>query len=111
MGVKLYCSLSIALLCYKNEEKLERKAIFYTYNAFKDCLPERVFPFADNGGGDLFLFDYRKNVNEPTIVFLDHEETVAEEDLDEEGFAKKRLVNGKIIASILYVILSLNCLK
>ncbi|MFD2671741.1 SMI1/KNR4 family protein [Marinicrinis sediminis] len=33
-----------------------------------------VIPFAENGGGDVFLFDYRENMEEPGVLFLDHED-------------------------------------
>jgi hypothetical protein len=82
-----------AFLRYTNAESIEQASIFIAYKAFKDCLPdpEKIFPFADDGGGNIYFFDYRKNSCEPAIVFLDHEQAITEEDLPEEDLKKKPL--------------------
>ncbi|HEY9062991.1 MAG TPA: SMI1/KNR4 family protein [Pseudobacteroides sp.] len=40
---------------------------------FKDSVPDpsKIFAFAQDGAGNLLLFDYRKS-SEPSIVFIDH---------------------------------------
>jgi len=84
---------SIALLAYKGYGDMETWRIITCYKAFKECLPEpkRIFPFAEDGGGNIFFFDYRKNELEPSIVFLDHEESIAEGDLFESDLEERTL--------------------
>jgi hypothetical protein len=81
-------------LGYTNADTVERTRVFKAYKVFKDCLPipEKIFPFAADGGGNLFFFDYRQSDNEPAIVFLDHGEAITEEDIPEEDLAKKPLI-------------------
>ena len=50
-----------------------------------------MFPFAENGGGDILFFDYRKNEKEPSIVLLDHENCVVEEYVCEDDLLEKPL--------------------
>jgi hypothetical protein len=52
----------------------ENLSITQMYEAVKDQLPERVYPFAMDPFGNLLCFDYRDSKrNAPTIVFWDHE--------------------------------------
>lgn len=83
----------IALLSYDNNSNSENTKIIRFYNVFKDSLPEPkiIVPFAIDGGGNLFFFDYRKNINEPSIVFLNHEQAYTEEDFVNEDLEKKTL--------------------
>ncbi|HCW05195.1 MAG TPA: hypothetical protein DGK91_12145 [Clostridium sp.] len=83
----------VSLLTYANDDAIEKTLMVRAYNAYKECLPEpdKIFPFAQDAGGNLFLFDYRKNDKEPAIVFLDHEEAATEEDLAPEDLARKPL--------------------
>lgn len=50
-------------------------SITETYNALRGqgLLPEGVYPFAYDPGGNYLAFDYRTAENEPIIVFLAHE--------------------------------------
>lgn len=83
----------VALLSYDNETDINNTKVVITYDVFKDSLPDpkKMFPFAIDGGGNIFFFDYRKDINEPSIVFLDHESAITEEDLTEEELAQKPL--------------------
>lgn len=45
----------------------------------QDLLPEGVFPFAYDPGGNFLAFDYRTSREMPSIVFLDHERLDAQE--------------------------------
>jgi cell wall assembly regulator SMI1 len=38
-----------------------------------DVLPDKVIPFAEDGGGNLLCFDYRETPDHPPVVFWDHE--------------------------------------
>jgi hypothetical protein len=52
------------------------------YGRIRDRLPERMFPFAKEPGGNYFCFDYRRTKgNDPKIVFWDHDDA-DEEDPD-----------------------------
>jgi len=53
-----------------------------------EYLPIRVFPFADDGPGNLFAFDYRTHPDNPSIIFLDHESW------DDEGYFETSPVAG-----------------
>lgn len=45
-----------------------------TYNSVKDRLIERIYPFAEDPGGNLICFDYREsNLLNPKVVLWDHE--------------------------------------
>jgi cell wall assembly regulator SMI1 len=39
----------------------------------RDVLPEKVIPFAEDGGGNLLCFDYRNSDETPEILFWHHE--------------------------------------
>lgn len=91
----------VSLLKLANVDTIEKTRVFITYNAFRECLPEpdKIFPFAIDGAGNVFFFDYRKNGSEPAIVFLDHQKAVAEEDLADEDLERKTLLewlNGNL---------------
>lgn len=43
------------------------------YEWVQDRLPDGVFPFAQEPGGDLFCFDYCDVETEPTIAYWDHD--------------------------------------
>lgn len=38
-----------------------------------EYLPARIFPFADDGGGNFYCFDYRETDENPPVVFLFHD--------------------------------------
>lgn len=73
--------LSIVELSYNKIPMIEDN-----YNSFRDSIPSSVFPFAQNGGGDLFLFDYRLTENSPIIVFGEHDQALRVEDIDMDDF-------------------------
>lgn len=64
------------LLSYGNSNNIYQTKIYLAYAAFIKSLPNltKVFPFAGDGNGNLLLFDYRKNANEPQIIYIDYEE-------------------------------------
>ena len=101
-GVKYkYCGIDIPewrggrsgvyLLEYNGYGGVDTWSIVQSYEAFKECLPEpeKIFPFADDGGGNIFFFDYRNSDTEPSIVFLDHEESIIEDELDEDELEER----------------------
>lgn len=47
--------------------------IVHAWAAYFNRLPSRVFPFADDGGGNPFAFDYRKGPENPAIFYFHHE--------------------------------------
>ena len=84
-------TISFGLISYMESEYFKVLKIIHTYNCFKDRLPEpdKIFPFAQSGGGDILFFDYRKNPDEPAIVFMDHEEAFTEEDITKAELKEK----------------------
>ncbi|WP_342420225.1 hypothetical protein [Paenibacillus sp. FSL H8-0168] len=44
-----------------------------------------------NGSGDKFLFDFRKDKNEPQILFQNHEDLILESEITEEELEEKSL--------------------
>ncbi|MCK8827923.1 SMI1/KNR4 family protein [Natroniella acetigena] len=60
-----------SLLGFNLEEKGN---ILDVYNDVKDRLPEKIYPFADDPFGNLICFDYRENLENPKIVFWEHEQ-------------------------------------
>lgn len=83
----------LRLISLQNAKSYAESMVMMTYKAFKECLPnpKKFFPFARDGGGNIYFFDYRKSANEPAIVFLDHEQAINKEDLTEEDLEKKPL--------------------
>lgn len=79
-------TIGFGFISYRKSKYSGKPEILDTYDAYKNSLPEpeKIFPFAETGGGDIFLFDYRKNSNEPSIVFLDHARAFTVDDLTEE---------------------------
>ena len=47
--------------------------ILKVYLRIKDILPNDVFPFGSDPGGNYLCFDYRNNLIEPEIIFWKHE--------------------------------------
>lgn len=43
------------------------------YEDIRDRLEGKIIPFADDPGGNMLCFDYRKTKSNPKIVFWDHE--------------------------------------
>lgn len=78
--------------------------VLFTYNAFKECLPQpkNIYPFAEDGGGNILLFDYRNSSSNPEIVFLNHERAYSEEDFNEEDLSKKS-INQWLNENLYYV--------
>lgn len=52
-------------------------------NILKDCTPKNIIPFAADAGGNYYCFDYKENLNKPTIVVLDHESMITQEEYNE----------------------------
>jgi cell wall assembly regulator SMI1 len=42
--------------------------------AIDEQLPDKVIPFADDGGGDMMCLDYREDPDHPKVVYWSHEE-------------------------------------
>ena len=59
--------------CYFNLE--ESGNVISDYNAIRNRLPDKVFPFAEDPGGNFICLDYKVlNVaGEPQVVFWNHE--------------------------------------
>ena len=83
----------VYLLEYNGYGGVDTWNIVRTYEAFKDCLPnlKKIFPFAGNAGGDIFFFDYRNSDTEPSIIFLPHNESVTEDEIDEDDLEERTL--------------------
>ena len=58
-----------ALLTISLDEEHRAYSMTDTYEALKEHLPQRVFPFAVSSNGDYFCFDYRQSGLSPRIVF------------------------------------------
>ena len=78
-------------ISYTTAKYFNTLSIIHFYEALKDRLPEpdKIFPFASTGSGDILFFDYRKNPDEPAIVFMDHEEAFTEEDITQAELKEK----------------------
>ncbi|MFW0717736.1 SMI1/KNR4 family protein [Pedobacter sp. N23S346] len=48
--------------------------ILSEYELIKDRLPNNVYPFAGDAGGNYLCFDFNKNEITPRILFWDHEQ-------------------------------------
>ncbi|MFF2484299.1 SMI1/KNR4 family protein [Paenibacillus sp. NPDC058071] len=86
-------SWSIQLLSLIEKEVLGEiiTPIELAYHTLVEALPPKVFPFAINGAGDKFLFDYRVDENEPKIVFQNHEDVILETEMTDEELEEKSL--------------------
>ncbi len=54
--------------------------ILRMFELIQDRLPNKVIPFGRDAGGNMICFDYRKDKNNPTVVFWNHE--VASQDVE-----------------------------
>ncbi len=72
------------------------------YNTYRESLPDMVFPFGENAGGDMFLFDYRTKEKEPLVMFMQHEYRVTADDLDDDQLQEKPL--GEWLESNLHLV-------
>ncbi|MDS0527697.1 SMI1/KNR4 family protein [Clostridium sp. SHJSY1] len=86
-------TISFIFISFMEGEKTKEPMIKFMYDIYKDCFPEpdKIFPFAEDGGGNLLLLDYRKDEKEPAILFLDHGDAYTEEDFAEEDLKKRSL--------------------
>jgi len=57
----------------------------------KDRFKEGIFPFACDPSGNYFCFDYRKDKNNPSVVFWNHEIAVNESDYSQEQLKRINL--------------------
>ena len=53
----------------------ENEKIPAVLQSLEECLPKGVIPFAPDPAGNYFCFDYRMNLDNPSIVFWNHELT------------------------------------
>ncbi len=93
LDVEKFGPIGPCLLSLSNGNDIKSSTIMVTYNAFKETLPipEKIFPFADDGGGNHLYFDYRMNENNPSIVFQHHEKAISKDDLSELDLKKRPL--------------------
>lgn len=91
--VKGKLTWSIQLLSLIEKEVLGEviSPIELAYNTLSEALPKKVFPFAINGAGDKFLFDYREDENEPKIVYQNHEDVILESEITDEELEEQSL--------------------
>ena len=54
-------------------------SLLETYSDPPEFFPEGLVPFADDGGGNLTCFDYRKTKENPSIVFWVHDDPEGED--------------------------------
>ncbi len=52
---------------------------------------QRIIPFASNLNGDVLLFDYIQSTNEPSILYMEHEEALCIEDITKSQLEEKSL--------------------
>lgn len=81
------------LLGYSKLDEIEKSHIINAYKNYVECLPDskKILPFGRDGGGNLFFFDYRNDEKEPSILFLNHEESIGPDDICEEDLEIKPL--------------------
>jgi hypothetical protein len=53
--------------------------------------PDKIFPFANDGGGNVLYFDYRNNESNPSIVFQFHERAISKNDLNDSDLEERPL--------------------
>lgn len=62
---------------------LKCSRIIEVFKSIKDTLPNegnKIIPMGEDPAGNKYCFDFRKNFNEPSIVFWYHEQAYSEED-------------------------------
>lgn len=68
----------------------EKVNVLSDYQILKERLPERIFPFAEDPGGNFICFDYRNNESIPQIILWNHEGIV----INERNIFKCELVSN-----------------
>lgn len=71
------------LLKLSSSKGITRSRIVSVWKIFMETLPEpnKIFPFAESGSGDIIYFDYRKDLENPSILYQDHERAISKDDL------------------------------
>lgn len=75
---------SFILFRHHTEHYEEIAEILNVYNITREELPNLFVPFARDGGGNYFIFDFEEDSKNPKIYFQNHEEAVTIDDLYEE---------------------------
>ncbi|NQX63648.1 SMI1/KNR4 family protein [Paenibacillus qinlingensis] len=82
--------MSFGALLSINEKDVEN--IRMVFEALEERLPSEIIPFSIDAGGNFICFDYKNGTQSvPSIVFFDHEQGYAINDLDEDQLARKPL--------------------
>lgn len=75
--------IGFVLLKIGSDKGIEYSRIVSARKSFIETIPEpdKMFPFAESGGGDMIYFDYRKSAENPSILYQDHERAISKDDL------------------------------
>lgn len=65
--------LLLALSPQALDQQSSTYCVEYCFESMEDRYPVGLFPFADDTGGNYWAFDFRTNIADPAIVFIDHE--------------------------------------
>ncbi|NMM62709.1 SMI1/KNR4 family protein [Clostridium sp. P21] len=80
------------IINFNFQRLLEEEFINFT-KSFSDRIVDtkRIIPFASNLNGDVLLFDYIENTDEPAILYMEHEEALCIEDITPSQLKAKSL--------------------
>lgn len=70
---------SIGTMLHLTWNEYPYDSVWGLYSNPPEFFPKGLIPFADDGGGNLTCFDYRKTKKEPPIVFWVHDEPEGED--------------------------------
>lgn len=75
---------TVTLKRHKPLNELFNSEMINDFKDSRDVLPNGFVPFANDSGGNEFIFDFSDDKNQPKIYFLHHEESISMDELDEE---------------------------
>lgn len=84
-------------------DKKSSEYIVQKYELYKPMLPKKVFPIANDPAGNLICLDYKNNIDNPIVVFWEHENAPEKEVLMEEKSLTEEQVEERARSNVFYI--------
>ncbi|MBX4162504.1 MULTISPECIES: SMI1/KNR4 family protein [Priestia] len=93
-------------LCFGSLFSFDKKSSEYIvqkYELYRPMLPKKVFPIANDPARNLICLDYKNNIDNPIVVFWEHENVPEKEVLMEEKGLIEEQVEERARSNVFYI--------